>query len=208
MKSETLKSYLRRLTDQNLLRPGWLPRLARHRHFVADLVELTGFTERGLVAALPELRTPQAVERWPHLVGHVSKRASTRSACTHCAAAKTHGRTEVVTVFASHEQVICTAHQQWTGSSALRFPVQEQFSVRNCVDVSDAHREHLQLIRRWGRGPCIAASLPPSAVLLSGHTGRPYPEHLVSSVAGNGSISPMTHHQRLPDRSPPGTRAR
>lgn len=162
MKSETLKSYLRRLTDQNLLRPGWLPRLARHRHFVADLVELTGFTERGLVAALPELRTPQAVERWPHLVGHVSKRASTRSACTHCAAAKTHGRTEVVTVFASHEQVICTAHQQWTGSSALRFPVQEQFSVRNCVDVSDAHREHLQLIRRWGRGPvysCFFAAI-------------------------------------------------
>lgn len=162
MKSETLKSYLRRLTDQNLLRPGWLPRLARHRHFVADLVELTGFTERGLVAALPELRTPQAVERWPHLVGHVSKRASTRSACTHCAAAKTHGRTEVVTVFASHEQVICTAHQQWTGSSALRFPVQEQFSVRNCVDVSDAHREHLLLIRRWGRGPvysCFFAAI-------------------------------------------------
>ena len=178
MKSETLKSYLRRLTDQNLLRPGWLPRLARHRHFVADLVELTGFTERGLVAALPELRTPQAVERWPHLVGHVSKRASTRSARTHCAAAKTHGRTEVVTVFAT----VSTS----------------QTHTANTFNSSDD----------GAAAPCIAASLPPSAVLLSGHTGRPYPEHLVSSVAGNGSISPMTHHQRLPDRSPPGTRAR
>lgn len=162
MKSETLKSYLRRLTDQNRLRPGWLPRLARHPHFVADLVELTGFTERGLVAALPELRTPQAVERWPHLVGHVSKRARTRSACAHCAATKTHSRTEVVTVFASHEQVICTEHQQWTGSSALRCDVQEQFSVSHCLDISDAHREHVLLIRRWGRGPvygCFYAAI-------------------------------------------------
>ncbi len=162
MTSETLKSYLRRLTDQNLLRPGWLPRLARQPHFVVDLVELTGLTERGLVAALPELRTPQAVERWPHLVGHVSKRARTRSACTHCAAARTHNRSHPVTVFASHEQVLCTAHQRWTGSSALRCDVQEQFSVRSCPDIADAHREHLLLIRRWGRGPvycCFFAAI-------------------------------------------------
>ena len=130
MCSETLNSYLRRVTDQNLLRPGWLSQLSRQPHFVADLVELTGLTERGLVAALPELRTPHAVKRWPHLVGHVSKRAGIRSACRHCAAAQTQSRSQAVTVFASHEQVLCTVHQQWTGSSALRCDAQQQFSVR------------------------------------------------------------------------------
>ncbi|SIN58724.1 Uncharacterised protein [Mycobacteroides abscessus subsp. abscessus] len=53
MCSETLNSYLRRVTDQNLLRPGWLSQLSRQPHFVANLVELTGLTERGLVAAAP-----------------------------------------------------------------------------------------------------------------------------------------------------------
>ncbi len=162
MESETLKSYLRRLTDQNLLRPGWLPRLARQPYFVADLVELTGFTERGLVAALPELRYPQAIERWPHLIGHVSKRARTRPACSHCAAAQTRSRSQAVTVFASHEQVICPRHQRWTGSSILRAPLHEQFSVYQCPDIADAHRNHLLLIRRWGRGPvccCFYAAI-------------------------------------------------
>lgn len=153
MCSETLNSYLRRVMDQNLLRPGWLPQLSRQPHFVTDLVELTGLTERGLVTALPELRTPHAVERWPHLVGRVSKRAGIRSACRHCAAAQTQSRSQPVTVFASHEQVLCAVHQQWTGSSALRCDAQQQFSVRLCPDIARAHRQHRSLIRRWGRGP-------------------------------------------------------
>ncbi len=153
MCSETLNSYLRRVTDQNLLRPSWLPQLSRQPHFVADLVELTGLTERGLVAALPELRTPHAIKRWPHLVGHVSKRAGIRSACRHCAAAQTQSRSHAVTVFAGHEQVLCAIHQQWTGSSALKCDAQQQFSVRLCPDIERAHRQHRSLIRRWGRGP-------------------------------------------------------
>ena len=153
MCSETLNSYLRRVTDQNLLRPSWLPQLSRQPHFVADLVELTGLTERGLVAALPEVRTPHAIKRWPHLVGQVSKRAGIRSACRHCAAAQTQSRSHAVTVFASHEQVLCAIHQQWTGSSALKCDAQQQFSVRLCPDIERAHRLHRSLIRRWGRGP-------------------------------------------------------
>jgi len=153
MCSETMNSYLRRVTDQNLLRPGWLSQLSRQPHFVANLVELTGLTERGLVAALPELRTPHAIKRWPHLIGHVSQRAGIRSACRHCAAAQTQSRSQAVTVFASHEQVLCAVHQQWTGSSALRCDAQQQFSVRLCPDIARAHRQHRSLIRRWGRGP-------------------------------------------------------
>jgi len=153
MCSETLNSYLRRVTEQNLLRPSWLSQLSRQPHFVADLVELTGLTERGLVAALPELRTPHAIKRWPHLVGHVSKRAGIRSACRHCAAAQTQSRSHAVTVFASHEQVLCAIHQQWTGSSALKCDAQQQLSVRLCPDIARAHRQHRRLIQRWGRGP-------------------------------------------------------
>lgn len=162
MCSETLNSYLRRVTDQNLLRPSWLSQLSRQPHFVADLVELTGLTERGLVAALPELRTPHAIKRWPHLVGHVSKRAGIRSACRHCAAVQTQRRSQAVTVFASHEQVLCAVHQQWTGSSALRCDTQQQFSVHLCPDIARAHRQHRSLIRRWGRGPtysCFTAAV-------------------------------------------------
>lgn len=162
MCSETLNSYLRRVTDQNLLRPGWLSQLSRQPHFVANLVELTGLTERGLVAALPELRSPHAIKRWPHLVGHVSKQAGIRSACRHCAAAQTQSRSQPVTVFASHEQVLCAAHQQWTGSSALRCDAQQQFSVRQCPDIAGANRQHRGLIRRWGRGStysCFTAAV-------------------------------------------------
>ena len=162
MGSETLNSYLRRVTDGNLLRPGWLSQLSRQPHFVADLTELTGLTERGLVTALPELRTPQAIERWPHLVGHVSKQAGIRSACTSCTAARTRSRAQAMTVFASHEQVLCTVHQQWTGSSELQCAPHQQFSIRTCPDIADANREHLRLIRRWGRGSaysCFTAAV-------------------------------------------------
>lgn len=162
MCSETLNSYLRRVTDQNLLRPSWLSQLSRQPHFVADLVELTGLTERGLIAALPELRTPHAIKRWPHLVGHVSKRAGIRSACRHCAAVQTQSRSQAVTVFASHEQVLCYTHQHWTGSPVLECPPQQQFSVRNCPDIAGANRQHRGLIRRWGRGStysCFTAAV-------------------------------------------------
>lgn len=162
MSSETLNSYLGRVTDQNLLRLGWLSQISRQPHFVADLAELTGLTERGLVAALPELRTPQAIERWPYLVGHVSRHAGIRFACRHCAAALTRTRSRAVTVFASHEQVLCSVHQQWTGSSVLKCEFQQQFSVRNCPDIAVAHRQHRGLIRRWGRGStysCFTAAV-------------------------------------------------
>lgn len=162
MCSETLNSYLRRVTEQNLLRPGWLSQLSRQPHFVADLVELTGLTERGLVAALPELRTPHAITRWPHLAGHVSTRAGSRSACKHCAASQTQHRNQAVTVFASHEQVLCCRHQQWTGSPVLECSPQQQFSVRNCPDIAGANRQHRGLIRRWGRGStysCFTAAV-------------------------------------------------
>lgn len=197
MSSETLSSYLRRVTDRNLLRPGWLSQLSRQPHFAADLIELTGLTERGLVTALPELRTPQALERWPHLVGHVSKQAGTRSACTHCATARTRSRAQATTVFASHEQVLCTVHQQWTGSSELQCAPHQQFSIRTCPDIAVAHREHLRLIRRWGRGPtysCFTAAV----TCFSMWSGWP-------AVSRAPDIQQRRERLDVPDGSPPMT---
>lgn len=149
--SETLDSYLARITDRNLLRPGWLPQLSRSPHFLADLTELTGLTERALVSALPELRTPKTLVRWPHLAGQVSKRAGMRPACTHCVGARTGGHAPGVTVFASHDNVLCPVHQRWTGSPELNCASHEQFSIRACSEIAVANLKHRRLINQCGR---------------------------------------------------------
>lgn len=164
IEAETLKSYLRRVTESNLLRPDWLSKLSRKSRFVVDLIEITGFTERSLLSALPELRTPQLIKDWPHLVGLVSKRAGVRSACTHCVAARsrTRNRRQAVTVFACHEELVCLTHQRWVGSYGLRCTAHEQFSVSRCPDIALANLAHRRLIKKWGRGPafsCFTASL-------------------------------------------------
>jgi len=160
--AETLVSYLRRLTEQNLLRPRWLSQLSRQPQFTPSLCELTGLTERSLVSALPELRTWHALERWPHIAGQASVRAGVRAACTHCVAARTNSGPSTVTVFASHEQVLCHIHRRWTGSLDLKCAPHEQFSVRNCPDIAIANLRHQRLIRRWGRDSafaCFAAAV-------------------------------------------------
>lgn len=151
MASETLDSFLGRITDRNLLRPGWLPQLSRNPEFLADLTELTGLTERALVSALPELRTPTTLMRWPHVAGQVSKRAGVRPACTHCVAARTGSRAPGVTVFASHDEILCPVHRRWTGSPELNCASHEQFSIRVCSEIAVANLRHRRLINRWGR---------------------------------------------------------
>lgn len=151
--AETLSSYLRRLTDQNLLRPLWLSTMAHRRSFTVALVGLTGRSERSLVSALPELRGDTVLQKWPHLVGQVSANAGTRPACTHCAASRTDHDRAVVTMFASHEQLICHTHHRWIGSRQLRCAVNEQFSLRSCPDILAANIRHRRLIRQYGRGP-------------------------------------------------------
>lgn len=157
MPSETLHSYLYRLTEGNHLFPAWLPSLARNPGFLAKLAVLTDYSHHQLVAMLPELRSPFHMRCWPHLIGEPSAHASTRAPCSHCAAARIGTTDTAVTVFAKHEQLICHRHQRWLGNYQVKCAFQEQFSVASCPEVAIANRRHERLIARWGRGPTRAS---------------------------------------------------
>jgi hypothetical protein len=72
MRSETLRSYLHRVTEDNHLRPGWLPGVSKRPEFLIKLTVMTGYSDHQLVAMLPELRTSSHLRRWPHLAGEPS----------------------------------------------------------------------------------------------------------------------------------------
>jgi hypothetical protein len=150
--AETLESYLWRLSARNLLARHCLPKLARGTDFRRTLAELTGYSERNLAAALPELRKPSDVDRWPHLAGLASQYARVRRACTLCAATRVRAQQRIV-VFASHEQLICSTHHRWLGNAETETVCRTQFSIATCPDIARANRAHKRLIRRWGRGP-------------------------------------------------------
>ncbi|MHA3021826.1 hypothetical protein ACXPWS_16440 [Mycobacterium sp. BMJ-28] len=166
LSAETLSSYLQRLTDQNLLRPLWLSTMAHRRSFTAALVALTGRSERSLVSALPELRGETVLQKWPHLGGQVSANAGIRPACMHCAVSRTDQRRAVVTMFASHEQLICHTHHRWIGSRELRCSAKQQFSLQLCPDILAANFRHRRLIRQYGRGP-VRTGFSSAVVCLS-----------------------------------------
>lgn len=151
IESETLRSYLRRLTDTNLLKPQHLFSLSRQPKFLDTLRDRTGLTERQLVSALPEVRSSATLERWPHLIGRPSAKAGTRPACTHCIVRRLGREGCTITVFASHEQLVCHTHRRWLGSAELKCPAPNQFSVARCPDIAVANRKHRVLIQKWGR---------------------------------------------------------
>lgn len=151
MPSETLHSYLYRLTEDNHLFPGWLPGLARKPDFLPKLAILTGYSDHQLVATLPELCTHFHIRQWPHLLGEPSAFAQTRAACSHCVAARLHATDIAVTVFATHEQLICHKHQRWLGGKSAKLAPREQFSIASCPEITIANRHHQRLIATWGR---------------------------------------------------------
>lgn len=157
MPSETLHSYLYRLTERNHLFPGWLPGLARKPGFLPKLTVLTGYSDHQLVAILPELRTPLHVGCWPHLTGEPSAHANTRAPCSHCMAARIGTTDAGATVFAKHEQLICRRHQRWLGNYQVKCALHEQFSVASCPEITNANRRHEGLIAKWSRGPTRAS---------------------------------------------------
>ncbi|WP_131812760.1 hypothetical protein, partial [Mycolicibacterium conceptionense] len=158
MTAETLHSYLGRVTDQNLLRPGMLRDLSKGRGFATTLSTLTGYSKRHLVFSLPELRTPASLRAYPQLAGEVSSCAGKRPACQQCVAARL-GTDDCVTVFASHEQLICPTHSRWLGNGSLKCPRPHQFSIAACPEIIAANLQHKRIISRWGRGPTHASFL-------------------------------------------------
>lgn len=156
MAAETLRSYLGRVEGANYLPPNLVYSQSRAPDSLAVLSALTGYSERHLVSALPELRQREALTIWPHLVGEVSARAGTRPACTSCVAARL-GINERVVVFAAHEQVLCPSHHRWLGNDWIQCAREGQFSLAECPEIEDAHRKHRILIKRWRRGPVRAS---------------------------------------------------
>jgi hypothetical protein len=148
--AETISSYLGRISDRNLLRASATARIAKSPQRLQVLAAMTGLGEQHLVSALPELRSLEALQTWPHLLGEVSAAAGARSACTSCVSARSSG--EKVTVFAKHEDLICPTHRRWLGSQELKCGSDEQFLLRDCVEVAAANVRHKLLISRWGRG--------------------------------------------------------
>lgn len=149
--AETLECYLARVCARNLLAVTSLQKFSRRPGFRGTLAEFTGYSERRLASALPELREPSDVELWPHLVGKPSKNAKVRPACTFCVAARL-GEQRHIPVFASHEQLICATHQRWVGNAEIGRNHEQQFSIMICPDILRANRAHTRLIQRWGRG--------------------------------------------------------
>lgn len=156
MPAETLHSYLYRVTEENHLFPGWLPRLAKKPGLLLKLAVLTGYSDHQLVAMLPELRSPFHLRYWPHLIDTPSARASSRAPCGHCQAVRLGGIDAAVSVYATHEQVICHRHHRWIGTHRIKCAVHEQFSIASCPEIITANRHHTRLITQWGRGPTRA----------------------------------------------------
>jgi hypothetical protein len=150
LKAETLSSYLSRLAQRNRLSPtGWPQNAAKDPAFTTVLMSLTGFSERQLVSALPQMRTPKTLANYRYLIGTVSASASIRPACQFCVAAA-GGRGEHAEVFRTHDQLICRRHRRWLGRPGLS-TTDEQFSLDRCTGILDANTRHRRLIRNWGR---------------------------------------------------------
>jgi hypothetical protein len=71
-------------------------------------------------------------------------------ACQLCAAAQ--GATAQVTCWRPAEKVICMRHCRWTGSAGS-----DQPNLGLQPDILRAHRQHLRLVRRFGRNEVTAA---------------------------------------------------
>jgi hypothetical protein len=148
---ETLESYLSRLCTRNALPiSAWPLNQRKNPNFIAMLEQLTGHTYRQLVCALPELRTPATLAKFPHLHDTASPGAPRRPACTYCVAA-IDGQGKHAMVFATHDQLICRRHHRWLGSGTLVCTAEQQFSLTNCPTIVRANARHRRLIQQWGR---------------------------------------------------------
>lgn len=166
MTNEKLDSYLGRLERRNLLQANWAQRLSHDPDRTRALSELTGLSEKHLVSALPDLRTPEIFGRWPYLAGQVSANAGVRPACTHCTTARIGPKPPVVSVYTRHEDLICHRHKRWLGSPELKCAADKQFSLRETPDIVETNHQHRGMIKHWGR-PSTNASFQWAVICFS-----------------------------------------
>ena len=147
--AETLSSYLNRLAYTNRLDPKSL------RGYIAEgqisgtipvhhLAAVSGMSAMALERAIADLdgRPLASTYYYRKIAIHPQVMGS---ACRHCAAAR--GIIQPVMCRKPAERVICLRHRRWTGPGSTGV----QPSLDRQPDILEAHRQHLRLVRRFGR---------------------------------------------------------
>lgn len=155
VRDETITSYLARLAQANRLDPVALRHLLTGSDRkdaavpVARLAALTAIAPWSLAHAMPQICTPPerahvdvANRPRPHARGEVV-------ACRPCTARAAGARP--VTVWALHDQVVCSRHRRWVSEDT------DQPDLSNQPEILDAARRHHWLIRRHGRDTVMRA---------------------------------------------------
>jgi Bacterial TniB protein/TniQ len=147
--TEILSSYLNRLAYANRLDPTALRRYIAEGQIsgtipIDRLALVSGVPATALEWAIADLDGRQPAKTYHH-GGIAVHRQVSGPACLLCAAAR--GITQPVMCRKPAERVICLWHQRWTGSGAASI----QPSLDRHPDIVEAHRQHLRLVRRFGR---------------------------------------------------------
>ena len=145
---EILSSYLRRLAHANCLDPealrGHIAGRYRQRSVPTDRLAIAaGVPAATLERALADLDGGKV---WTFYIRNVPIHPMiTGLACRLCAFAR--GATEPVWCRQHPEQVICLRHRRWIGAGGAT----AQPCLDSQPDVLQAHKQHLRLVRRFGR---------------------------------------------------------
>jgi len=145
---EILSSYLRRLAHANCLDPealrGHIAGRYRQQSVPADRLAIAaGVPAATLEHALADLDGGKV---WIFRLGQIPIHPMTSGpACGLCAFAR--GATEPVWCRKHPEQVICLRHRRWIGTGAAT----AQPCLDGQPDILQAHKQHLRLVRRFGR---------------------------------------------------------
>ena len=147
--AEILSSYLNRVAYANRLDPTSLRRYIAEGQVngnvpVDRLAVVSGVSAIALEWAIADLDGSQLAKTY-YYGGIAVHRQVTGPACRLCAA--TRGITQQVMCRRPAERVICLWHRRWTGSGAGSI---QPFLGRH-PEIVEAHRQHLRLVRRFGR---------------------------------------------------------
>jgi hypothetical protein len=146
---EILSSYLERLAHANRLDPQALRRyIAESRRgwkVSADrLAAVSGVAAGAFERAIADLDGFPLAGTYYYRTIAIHPQVSA-AACRMCAAAR--GITQLVICWKPAERVICLRHRRWTGSNKTG----HQPSLDRHPDILRVHRQHLRLVRRFGR---------------------------------------------------------
>jgi TniQ protein len=191
---ETTESYLRRLAEANRLdataltshitgrkgRNGPLP--------ITRLAIVTSLPERTLRWALPELSLEhgqQAKDSSYITSWSITPRDGDRAPmCRFCTLAR--GITKPVWCWIRSEDVLCLRHARWT------YPYWgDQPYLGDQPDILQAHRQHLRLVRRFGRDSVARAYESAAGICKEWQDHRQYDEGFPAAMS-------LFHGSRLP----------